>query len=125
MAWAESRGFEFPPELVATVHAHEAPSPLDDELNDDKLSPREIGSLLTLVSAMAITRYRYDPRKPGSHGATAMESDVKALKMQLTPATIGKILKRAAEKVDSEDVTTYFKENPTEPPRRRRRRHSA
>jgi hypothetical protein len=74
------------------------PHPLDDELNDDKLSPREIGSLLTLVSAMAIARYRYDPRKPVSRGATAMESDVKALKMQLTAATIGKLLKRAAEK---------------------------
>jgi hypothetical protein len=125
VAWAQARGFEFPPELVGTVHAHEAPSSLSDDLTDDKLSPREIGSLLTLAIAMAITRYRYDPRKTSSRGATAMESDVKALKMQLTAATIGKLLKRAAEKVDSEDVATYFAENPTKPPLRRRRRDPA
>ena len=46
VAWAQARGFEFPPELVGTVHAHEAPSSLSDDLTDDKLSPREIGSLL-------------------------------------------------------------------------------
>jgi hypothetical protein len=50
-------------ELVGTVHAHEAPSSLSDDLTDDKLSPREIGSLLTLAIAMAITRYRYDPAR--------------------------------------------------------------
>jgi hypothetical protein len=124
VAWAAARGFEFPPELVAAVRAHEAPSP-DDDLSDNKLSQREIGSLLTLTIAMAITRYRYDPSKLGSRGATAMESDVKALQMQLDAENISKLLKRAAEKVDDEDVATYFEENTSKPPLRRRRRHPA
>jgi hypothetical protein len=123
VAWAAARGFEFPPELVAMVHAHEAPSPRDDDLDDDKLSPPEIGSLLKLAIAMAITRYRYRPDKPGSRGATAMESDVEALKMQLTAATIGKLLRRAADEVDFADVATYFNEHPTKVPVRLRRRH--
>ncbi|MGC2223531.1 MAG: hypothetical protein WA624_14825 [Methylocella sp.] len=119
LAWAADRGFEFPPELVAKVHAQEAPSPRDDDLSDDKLSPREISSLLKLAIAVAIARYRHDPRR----GATAMESDVKALKMDLTAATIAKLLKIAAEKVDFEDVATYFADNPIKPPVRLRRRH--
>ncbi|HEY8033908.1 MAG TPA: hypothetical protein VIF02_16435 [Methylocella sp.] len=122
--WAAARGFEFPPELVAVVHAHEAQSSFEDDLNGDKLSLREIGSLYILVIAMAITCYRYDPFKPGSHGATEMQTDVEDLKMKLKAPTITKLLHRAAEKVDSEDVAAYFKENPIKPPVRRRRRHS-
>jgi hypothetical protein len=125
VAWAGARGFEFPPELVAIVHAHEAPSPRDDDLDDDKLSPREIRSLFRLVIAMAVTRYRYDPDKPGCRGATAMESDVKALQMKITAATVGKLLKRAAEEVDTADVAIYFERNPKMPPVELRRPHPA
>jgi hypothetical protein len=125
VTWAAARGFEFPRELVAVVHAHEAQSPRDDDLDDDKLSPREIRSLHRLVIAMAVTRYGYDPEKPGCRGATAMESDVKALKMDLTAATIGKLLKRAVEEVDTADVAAYFEKNPKKPPVELRRRHPA
>jgi hypothetical protein len=122
--WATEHGFKFPDELASVVRAQPAPAARDDDFSDDKLSPREIRSLAKLVTAMAITRYRYDPYKANCRGVTAMELDVKALKMDLTAATIGKLIKKVAKQAHRDDIVNYFKENPINVRVQRRRRHS-
>lgn len=106
IAWARSKEIEIPPELsdmewVATV-LPDLPQTKDGKRASADLKPKEKESLLTLVIAMAIRGYGYDPRAKRSETTSEILGDIVECGLSLDMGTVKKWLGAGAALIEPE-----------------------
>lgn len=104
LAWIEKTGFETHPAFLDPlqgIHVGDV-RPASGPAEPTRQDPREVDTIAQLFTAMAIKRYRYDPRAERSEVPRKISDLAASMGMTVTPETVRKYLKKGAELIPSD-----------------------